>query len=114
MPFELYKPSHVRVSKGPRIGLSRRGYFSLNKVAYEMLGQPKRVLLFYDAEDGLVGLKPAEEGTPYSYKAVRQGTSQSYILAATSFLDHYGIPYGDRALHFTPRKEGDLLIFELA
>ena len=114
MSFEVFKAGQPRVSKVPRIGLSRHGYFSVNRTAYELLGRPSRVVLMYDAERELVALEPAGEDTPHSYKVVQQGKSQSYIVAAKAFCDHYEIAYGDEVLHFTPRKEGGLLIFELA
>jgi hypothetical protein len=112
--FEVFESIHARSPKAPRVGLSRRGYFSLNKAAYQLLGQPSRVLLLYDRERAIVGLKPADEDTPHSYKVVQQGKSQSHVIAAKAFCDHYEIAYGDEALHFRPRKEGDLLIFEVA
>lgn len=112
--FEVFESRYARSPKAPRVGLSRRGYFSLNKAAFELLDRPSRVLLLYDGERSLVGLKPADEDTPHSYRVVQQGKSQSYIVAAKAFCDHYEIAYGDEALHFSPRKEGDLLIFEVA
>jgi len=113
MPFQVFKSKHARPSR-PRIGLSRRGYFSVNKAAYELLGQPSRVVLLYDAERELVGLRPADESVAHSYKVIQQGQSESYVIAARAFCDHCGIRYGDEVLHFIPHKEGDLLIFELA
>jgi 5-methylcytosine-specific restriction endonuclease McrA len=112
MPFEVFKSKHARASRGPRIGLSRRGYFSLNKFAFELLGRPSRVLLLYDSERALVGLKAADENVPYSYGVVQQGNSESYILAAKAFCDYCGITY-DEVQHFVPRSQDDLVVFEV-
>jgi hypothetical protein len=110
--FEVFESRYARSPKAPRVGLSRRGYFSLNKFAFELLGRPSRVLLLYDSERALVGLKAADENVPYSYGVVQQGNSESYILAAKAFCDHCGITY-DEVQHFVPRSQDDLLVFEV-
>ena len=113
MSFEVFKAGQPRVSKAPRISVSKRGYFGVNRAAYALLGQPSRVLLKYDAERELVGLEASEEDTPHSYKVVRQGQSQSFVVAAKRFLDYYGIRYGDEVRQFIPRDENGLVVFEV-
>lgn len=113
MSLELFKGGHPRVSKMPRISLSKRGYFGMNSAAYHLLGGPSRIVFLYDGDRELVGLKPAEEDTPHSYKVVRQGESRSYVVAAKAFCDSCGIRYGDEVRAFTPRNEDDLLVFEI-
>jgi hypothetical protein len=111
--FEVFESRYARSPKAPRVGLSRRGYFSVNKAAYELLDRPGRVLLLYDRENAMVGLEPAEEGAPHSYKVVQQTGAESYIIAAKAFCDHYRIRYGDEVRRFTPREENGLVVFEV-
>jgi len=111
--FEVFKSGFPRSPGAPRIGLSRRGYFSVNGAACEMLGRPSRVLLLYDEERALVGLQPAEQDTPYSYRLVKQGKSASYIIAGKAFCDYHNIRYRDGVRQFVPREEDDLVVFEV-
>jgi len=111
--FEVFENKFARAPYKPRLILTRRGYFGLNKLAYELLGQPNRVILLYDPERALLGLKPSSESATHSYKVTRQGRSESYVITAKAFCIHYGIAYGQHVQHFILQEENGLLVASL-
>lgn len=78
-----------------RVSLNARGHFTLNQKAFDGLGGPDAVVLFFDRDNRLIGLKPSSAGVEHSYELKHQTASHSYLLRAKSFCNYYGIKVGD-------------------
>ena len=100
-------------SRRPRVGIQRSGKISLNRVAFEHLGEPSFVVLMFDRERQAIGLRAAKEDVPYAYSVNRQDPYDSYRISARAFLNHYGITYRDESLTFYPKMEGEILVINI-
>ena len=78
----------------PRTGapfatIQKRGIISLNEPACTALGNPPFVVLMYDVEQNLIGIRPAlEEDAEYAY-TLREGKTR--VVSAQAFAKHYGL-----------------------
>lgn len=95
-----------------RVAIQTRGNMSLNQAAFSALGEPAAVLLLYDKEAKVVGLKPVSADTRHAFPIRRQPNSKSYVIGAASFCAHYDIPVGATTA-FIPTLEDGILVFEL-
>lgn len=94
-----------------RVSVQRKGTFSLNAAAFEGLGKPEAVILFFDKETQAIGLKPADRSIRHAYPIRKQGASQSYLFGAQSFLQHCGLS-APSTRTFDPEMEDGILVFE--
>lgn len=89
--WEVFDKRAAVSTKSPMVTIQRKGLLSLNRAAVEALGQPDTVELLFDAEENMVGLRPAEPTSPRSYPLRSQSNGSTYLVAGTAFTNHYGI-----------------------
>lgn len=75
----------------PRITIHRTGTMGLNRRAYELLCEPAAVAFLFDRRRRVIGLEPASAEMADAYRIIKKAGSESYVVRATRFLDHYGI-----------------------
>jgi hypothetical protein len=92
MPFEVFTARKTRSVTVPYFTIQQRGNFSLNRLAYEMLGEPQAVELLYDRVDHIIGLRPIDPSEKHAYPVRRQQNSASYVVSGHSFCSYYSIP----------------------
>ena len=69
--------------------LNKRGQFNINKRAYNMLGSPQAVVLYFDKASSVIGLSPAP---PKLTEAFPVNEKDGYFTVnGISFARHYGI-----------------------
>jgi hypothetical protein len=114
MPFETFKRQRVPQSQDPTLTLQKRGAMSLNRAAFEAIGEPAAVELLWDREERLIGLRKTEPDAPYAY-AVRPGSSKqtsAYELSGAAFTKYYGIDT-EVTRRYICRLDGDILVADL-
>jgi len=90
--FELFDQSSLSPAKAPCATLQRDGLISLNTPAYEALGQPQAVLLYYNSDEQTIALVKSAFGKVLSKPVRRQGkNSATWIFSGRLFTRHYGI-----------------------
>lgn len=99
-------------SSDPAVGWHKSGRISLNKAAYEALGEPKAMLLLYDRKRGRVGLRSTDEGDPRRLKVNRFGNN-SHGVAGGLFRKVVGIPEEKLGRRYEARMEDGVLAFDL-
>jgi hypothetical protein len=114
MAFERFTASG-RSFKG-RVSIRRNGQISLSHGAVQKfnLADCPYVVLFYDKERTLMGLKPAQDPEePGAYKLNHKGAGAS--IAGLAFLDYYGIDYS-RAQRYDARwdEEHEMVVIDLS
>jgi len=104
MAFEKF--TQIGTRQAPLVSIRRGGSFGLSQGAINRFGFDQdmtHVVLFYDKESRLVGIKPTKEGSDEHaikvvirpYKAAKGKESKTAFFSAKSFLDFYAIPYSD-------------------
>lgn len=112
--FEPFTGRRLRLaSRQPRVTLLRGGIFGINRAAYELLGEPRAVLLLYDREHRAIGLRPAAVDDPYAHRLTKRTTSESYTVRARRFLRHYEIDEERPLLWNTIRRHEDIVVLVL-
>jgi hypothetical protein len=109
--FETFQKRSITVSTEPRVTLQRKGPISLNKAAYQALGEPPAIELLFDREAKIVGLRGASSRKANAY-SVRVVGKSTYLVAGSAFTKYYGIRV-DESRRFPARMYGDVLGFDL-
>ena len=113
MPFEEFDKRAATASKAPLVTIQRQGPFSFNKAAYELLGNPEAVRLFFDKEEQIIGFAPASVDHPRAYPIRPQGDrSVTYMVAGKAFTQHYGID-ASVARRYGVQARDDMVVLDL-
>lgn len=112
MSFELFdsrgrdqRPS--RPADGPSVTVTDNRLLLVNRAATEALGEPRRVLLFFDRGRRLAGVRVAVAGDPRSYSATPRSNGKQVSVAASRFVRHHGISNG----RYPAEMEDGMLVF---
>lgn len=118
LPFdlELFEGRRTRPAGAPTLGIQRRGNLSLNASAFELLGEPEAVHLYYSPSSHVIAIKAVSNDTPQSYPVRKQQNARSFLIGARSFLNRYGVPFEDQqdASTFTVKLIEGMGIVELS
>ena len=89
-----------------RVTLSNRSVFYLNKVAFDVMGQPAAVELRYDSNRRIIGMKTADARMRNSFLVKRHVTGNYRKVNASAFTKHFRIRLDGTSLFdgadFTP------------
>ena len=80
----------------------------VNRAAMEALGEPGRVLLFFDRDTRRAAIGKADDD-PRSYSATPRSNGKQVSIAASRFVRHHKIADGK----YPAAMEGELLVFEV-
>ena len=99
MTFELFDSrgrdqQPTRPAGGPSVTVTDNRLLLVNRTATEALGEPDRVLLFFDKEGRRVGMRKAESDDPRSYSATPRSNGKQVSVAASRFVRHHKIADG--------------------
>jgi len=112
--WELFERVSVgRVARNLRVSLNERGGFALNNKAFEDLGEPQAVEMFFDKINKLVGMRPCVPDVKHAYTVKQQGKSKSYLIRAMAFCSFYGIQVTGTMLFVEPSIEDKMLVLDL-
>jgi hypothetical protein len=113
MGFEVYDKRRASASKHPYVTIQRKGPFSFNRAAYELMGSPKALELLYDRDEERIGFRPASPDRPQTFPVRAQGkNSVTHIVAGQSFANHYELDVSV-ARRYPVRMEGEILVLDL-
>jgi len=113
MGFEVYDKRRASASKHPYVTMQRRGPFSFNRAAYELMGSPEAIELLYDRDEERIGFRPASPDRPQAFPMRPQGkNSVTHIVAGQSFANHYGLDVSV-ARRYPVRMEDEILVLDL-
>lgn len=93
--------------------LNQHGDLVLNRKAYEELGAPERVRLFYDSRTEAIGLMPADPEADNGHKVRRFSTGSTHLVHCSRFLRLSGIKIEKTVSFPTAKMENGLLVLEL-
>jgi hypothetical protein len=113
MGFEVFNKRAAGVSKHPYVTIQRKGPFSFNQAAFELMGSPEAVELLYDKDTERVGFRPVAPDRPQAFPVRAQGkNSVTHIVAGQSFAGHYGLDVSV-ARRYPVAMEDDILVLDL-
>jgi hypothetical protein len=74
-----------------RVTPNPKGMFLLNRKAYEVMNTPPAVVLLFDENSNVIGLKPAEPSRPNAFPVKTKDKYQNRIIYASPFCKHFKI-----------------------
>lgn len=89
--FQRWDRRSAPRTNAPLVTVQQGGLFSLNKAAYEGIGSPERVELFYNPDTKVVAFVPTDENNINAYPPRQQGSQANYYVAGQKFTKFHGI-----------------------
>ena len=76
----------------PRVTLNKAGLINLNRYAFRELGEPAAVKLYFDGNNRVIGLKPADIRHSNSFPIrPKDARYRNRVILASPFCRHFGI-----------------------
>ena len=94
---------------GPSVTVTDNRLLLVNRTATEALGEPARVLLFFDLDGRRAAIRKAAADDPRSYSATPRSNGKQVSVAASRFVRHHRIADGK----YQAEMKDDLLVFEV-
>ena len=112
MPWQVFDKRAATASKNPLVTIQRGGHFSLNKAAYQAMGEPETVELLFDREEGLIGFRPVDATNPRGFPVRPQGKNSptTFMVAGQAFAKHYEIDASTARRYGVEMKDGILIL----
>ena len=121
MGFEVFQKGSAPIVGVPSVTIQKRGLFSLNHAASELIGHPDAVTFLWDSNNRLIAIRPAEPEDPNAYPAREQtvrkprpnGQRGTVLIAGSMFTKYIG---ADTAVarRWVPRVQDGMLIVDLS
>lgn len=109
--FEVFIPVRQRV-KYPIVTVQKRGDLQLNRAAYESLGCPTFVRLYFNRATRQIGIRSSDDSVETSIPVMAVPGNGVFIIASLSFCKTYGIKTGVTT-RFAASMEDGMLICNL-
>ena len=89
--FEVFEKYHSRSVKEFYVTIQKRGTISLNRAAFQAMGNPKYAELLFNRNKRLIGIRPTNSASGRTAPIRKQGQSESYLIAGLTFTKEYDI-----------------------
>jgi len=109
---EEFTGKKTRSPSAPLVSIQKRGVFSLNRAAYEILGEPTHVKLLFDRNKQVIGIRAADPEELGAYTVRKQKRAANYLFTGIAFANTYGIDIG-YARRYRGEPHDDMLIVDL-
>jgi hypothetical protein len=96
----------------PLVTIQKSGSLGLNRAAYEALERPDYIVLMFNRDEQLIGIRAADQDTQHAYPLRKQQQSESYLIAGRAFVGHYEIEH-DNARRYQAEIQGGILTIDL-
>lgn len=112
MPFETFTRQR-RAGRQPFVTIQKKGVISINRAAFEALGNPEFVELLYDPDARLVGLRRVDSSVEHAYqvRAPVEGHA-TWVISGAAFVSYYEIDTST-SVRRGASMDGDLLVVNL-
>jgi hypothetical protein len=116
MSWELYVSDEPRRTKAPTVTIQKDRTISLNRPAWESIGSPKHVQLWFETERNLIGIRPVPENTRGALN-VTHHVARYFRISATGFINDYGIRHNPSRRFYVRidrnSEDGPILVVDL-
>jgi hypothetical protein len=82
---------YTRNDSIPRVTLGPQKAMLLNHAAFEMMGSPAAVELFFDAGLKRIGVKPTKPSHDHGFEVKQKKDSHYRVIYAGAFCNHFGL-----------------------
>lgn len=112
--FEKFTQSYARPSATiPYVAIQRSGHISLNRAAYEALGEPEAAELYFDRKDRIVGFVGVGLDVPHSAAIKLHRNGVTYMISGKAFCNKYNIDLSESRRFRAKMYDGGILGIDL-
>jgi hypothetical protein len=112
MGFEVFNKRMAPLAKAPSVTIQKKGIFSLNRSAHQLIGAPDTVELLFDRDAGVIAMRPSEEAHAYAVRPQTNSGTGQVILSASAFTQYYDINT-EVSRRYKPYEQGGMLCIDL-
>lgn len=117
MAFKVFEKGSAPSSTIPTVTIQKRGMFSLNDAAFQLIGEAEGVQFLWDGDLKQIAIQAVPLTSPNAYPTRRQGPGKEsnrgiVLIAGTMFTKYIGIDTSV-AKRWVPRMEDGMLIVDL-
>lgn len=117
MAFKVFEKGSAPAPTIPTVTIQRRGLFSLNDAAFQLIGEPAGVQFLWDEDSKQIAIQAVPLTSPNAYPTRRQGPAKEsnrgiVLIAGTMFTKYIGIDTSI-AKRWVPQVEDGMLIVDL-
>ncbi|MDQ1130396.1 hypothetical protein [Microbacterium sp. SORGH_AS_0888] len=112
MGFEVFDKRMAPLAKAPSVTIQKRGIFSINRAAHNLIGAPDTVELLFDRDARIIAMKPSSEPHAYAIRPQTASGTGQVILSATAFTQYYDVDT-DVSRRYKPYEQDGLLCIDL-
>ncbi|MBK9216479.1 MAG: hypothetical protein IPM59_12965 [Chloracidobacterium sp.] len=98
-------------AREPRVTINRKGLIYMNDCAYNKLGRPKFVSLYYSREDDSIAVEPVFPPDPASFPVTKK--QMGWAVHGSTFCRHYRIRVPITTRFLAPTIENGILVLAL-
>ena len=92
MGLREFRNVRRRVDRVPRLGVQSKGRLSLNAAAVEALGHPTHVVLLFDPDEMMLGVRAADEDEEFAYKLTGTGKkTEAKTVSLVALFNHFDV-----------------------
>lgn len=97
-------------SKRPRVSIRKDASIAWNQVADDALGNPRRVVLMFDAGARAIGLRAATDADAHGYTVSREGRTSGRFVRPRAFLGAFDIDTSESRRYPAVVDDGVLIV----
>jgi hypothetical protein len=110
--FEEFDKATQPTDGAVTVTWQKRGQVGLSKAAYNALGEPEAVKLYFDREQRVMGIKATDPQAPNAVHIKHQPGSGSAMFTGAAFATRYEVELGE-AKRYPAEMQGDILTVDL-
>lgn len=113
MAFEVFDKRMAPLAKTPSVTIQKKGIFSINRAAHNLIGAPETVELLFDREAKIIAMKPSDEAHAYPIRAQTSSGTGQVIMSASAFTQYYDVDT-QVSRRYKPYEQDGMLCIDLA
>lgn len=96
------------------VTMNKRGFLVMSRLTYQRMGEPKALVLLFDAANNRIGLKPAQPSTRNAYHIGPSGSHGGKMVRAYRLMQEFGIVVPETIRFQDPEIDQDgILVLDL-
>lgn len=112
MGFEVFDKRMAPLAKAPSVTIQKKGIFSINRSAHQLIGAPDTVELLFDKDSSIIAMRPSEESHAYAVRPQTNSGTGQVILSASAFTQYYDIDT-EVSRRYKPYEQDGMLCIDL-
>lgn len=107
-----FRGGPARATRAPRVTINEMGLIYMNACAFDRLGKPDHVTLYYSPEDNSIAVEPEYPPTEETFPVNKKVSG--HVIHASTLCRHFGLQLTGTRSFLYPSVNNGILILNLA